>query len=888
MIIIISAVVYNQIKLYYQTGKVKGKVNIVDIVISNANKNYIIDDLIKKAIAYEVDGIELQVDYNYLLKLEGLHGDQELLRLKKKLNQADISLYGFCLYTDFNMDQDIMMAKKCVNLLNKLEGKNLRIIMNPAPEESIIASTYKSIIAFLNSVARFSAFSAGGGEGETIITLSYDILSQHGFDFDDILRIDNALKMNNVGVNLNQNNAYDCGVYKEVIAEVNGFEFNLNEVVIQSQSDLEKVRSFLQEVSGVYDGPAVIELIDEDSDKLGKVLETAENIKYAEDVIDFSKVSYPSSVARIFKKYGTAQISPSAEIEAGAIGTWTYTFDVGPQGIKEGGGLMLTFHHSTDWESFQLDNPEASGYVSVELPDDVKYIKKLTNKDACVFVHIILTEGQLDEGDQIKIIIGDTSGGARGSRAQTWQQKDFYFFSMVDATGYGHYFEQPDPARIRITGGKAEKIIVYAPSVVYSGEKFDVGVRVEDCFHNVASNYESELQLKLNGKIYKDTIYEMTNNNPAVVRFKNISINREGEYILEVIDDSGLVGTSNYINCTADEDEYRVFWGDLHCHLGYMDSVGTVPDFYNYAKNISFLDFVCHSEHMDSYSMGRQASNNLQWDIIKKGTAAYNEPGEFVTLLGYENSEIWDANVYFPGDDAPWHVDSFADRLFDFARENQALVIPHMTTYPQRKRGYDWSNYDPEVMPVVEIYSGHGSSEYFGGERPLSNCEPGGYVVEALDRCYKLGFIGSSDGHDCMPGNSPWGKYMNGLVAVFTRELSREAVFAAICKRRCYATTNSRILGYFYINGQMMGSEIKSDRSNILNISVKLYGTGSIENVDIVRNGEIIYSISGNGRKLTFDYKDTPEKSGHNYYYVRMKQKDGEMAWLSPIFVDVK
>jgi hypothetical protein len=293
---------------------------------------------------------------------------------------------------------------------------------------------------------------------------------------------------------------------------------------------------------------------------------------------------------------------------------------------------------------------------------------------------------------------------------------------------------------------------------------------------------------------------------------------------------------------------------------------------------------------MDSFSGGRQATFDLQWEIVKDGTRKYHEDGKFVTLMGYENSEIWDANVYFPNDEAPWHIDSYANRLFDFAKKHGAMVIPHMTTYPQRMRGYDWSNYDPEVMPVAEIYSCHGSSEYFGGEYPLKNCEPGGYIVDALNRGHKLGFIASGDGHDCMPGNAMLmeNNCISGLVAVYTKELTRKAVFDAIKNRRCYATTNLRILAYFNIDGFISGSEITVEAGKKISINFSFFGTEDIENVDIVRNGEIIYSKQGNGCVLEESIKDMPRKLGHNYYYARMKQKDGGMAWISPIFVNVK
>jgi hypothetical protein len=213
-----------------------------------------------------------------------------------------------------------------------------------------------------------------------------------------------------------------------------------------------------------------------------------------------------------------------------------------------------------------------------------------------------------------------------------------------------------------------------------------------------------------------------------------------------------------------------------------------------------------------------------------------------------------------------------------------------MTSYPRFERGYDWMNYDPATVPAIEIYSTHGASERFGGEKPLSNCESGGYAVDALDMGLKIGFIGSSDGHDCMPGNDLWGKYINGLVAVFAKELSRVSILEAIRLRKCYATTNDRIVAWFDINGHMMGSDIYEAKGSLLNINVSLYGTDNIEYTDLVKNGRILYSVKNCGTVCEFTYEDRAEGNeqfGHNYYYVRMKQENGGMAWLSPIFVSV-
>lgn len=161
---------------------------------------------------------------------------------------------------------------------------------------------------------------------------------------------------------------------------------------------------------------------------------------------------------------------------------------------------------------------------------------------------------------------------------------------------------------------------------------------------------------------------------------------------------------------------------------------------------------------------------------------------------------------------------------------------------------------------------------------PLTDCEPGGYALDALNMGLKIGFIGSSDGHGCMPGNDLWGKYINGLVAVLVKENTRGAILDAIRARRCYATTNERILADFDINGNIMGSDIYIAEGSVLNINVSVFATGDIEYATVIKNGDILHCVKDCGSAAVFSVKDRATANhviGHNYYYVRVKQKNG-------------
>ena len=166
-----------------------------------------------------------------------------------------------------------------------------------------------------------------------------------------------------------------------------------------------------------------------------------------------------------------------------------------------------------------------------------------------------------------------------------------------------------------------------------------------------------------------------------------------------------------------------------------------------------------------------------------------------------------------------------------------------------------------------------------------------------------MGIVASGDSHDGHPGNSEWLRvrrgYRGGLVAVFAPELTREAVFDALWDRACYGTTGARILMDVRLSGAQMGQELtsSSDRERRL-VEVDVQATAPIRDVTIVRNGEEVHSVKGTGEGAAFDWGDTSDfgrtaLKGFDgrpfiYYYVRVTQVDGEMAWSSPTWVSTQ
>jgi hypothetical protein len=212
-----------------------------------------------------------------------------------------------------------------------------------------------------------------------------------------------------------------------------------------------------------------------------------------------------------------------------------------------------------------------------------------------------------------------------------------------------------------------------------------------------------------------------------------------------------------------------------------------------------------------------------------------------------------------------------------------AMLTPHHTGYARGRRGTNWNVHDPILERNVEVVSLHGCSEEpRGGFFPLNNIGmgsnvPGGSVQDALARGYHLGLVGGSDGH------RPRDPYV--LTGVYAPALTRDALWDAVYHRRTVATTDAqRIRLAFRMDGEWQGSLLALD--TLPHFTIDAEGTASIARMELIENGEVVRTWPGAGNHLAVNERlsRVPERPD-NYYYVRLLQADGNLAWSSPIWV---
>jgi hypothetical protein len=187
----------------------------------------------------------------------------------------------------------------------------------------------------------------------------------------------------------------------------------------------------------------------------------------------------------------------------------------------------------------------------------------------------------------------------------------------------------------------------------------------------------------------------------------------------------------------------------------------------------------------------------------------------------------------------------------------------------------DWNFTDETAQPVAEIFQGRGSYEYRGTPRQAANTVPSGsyFLQDAWARGIVIGVIASPD-HT--------GGY--GKACVYARELSREAILDAIRARHCYGTTAAKIFLDVRVDGHLMGEKIAQPAGKSVQVAIRVQCPADIDRVEVCRSNRFIYVKNPQGKSCDLKFVDLEPLPGFCYYYVRVIQKDGEIAWSSPVW----
>lgn len=382
---------------------------------------------------------------------------------------------------------------------------------------------------------------------------------------------------------------------------------------------------------------------------------------------------------------------------------------------------------------------------------------------------------------------------------------------------------------------------------------------------------------------------------------------------------------------THDGVTYKLYWGDYHRHTDVSNCItandGCIQEQFRYALDMGKLDTLGTSDHTDIAKI----YTPYEWWLNQKLVDVFYAPGFFNSMYAYEREQKWPyghRNMVFAQRGGPIvyiqrknYLESPWQSIFPVKTEGDPELHPTelwdiLTRYGKpvtaishtgaTGMGTDWDQIPPidhRVENVIEIFQGaRVSYEGLNAPQPTVGLRVGeeynhsstvigtpvvgqpirsfteknnGVYQHALELGHKLGVWTNSD-H--ISTHTSYG-------GVYVKDFTREGIIEGLNARRTIAATD-KIFVEFSCNDKLLGTEIALTGPPVLKFKVD--GTAPIKRITLVRNEKDHQQWEPNTKTFDQTYTDSTPIAGENRYYLRVEQTDGNMAWSSPVWVQVK
>jgi hypothetical protein len=490
---------------------------------------------------------------------------------------------------------------------------------------------------------------------------------------------------------------------------------------------------------------------------------------------------------------GSIRLTPAGPFVAGSHAELTLVYTAGTFGIDDTGMLKISWRTTSDMSKPQFDKPAAANFTTVEASNGARlevWFDRLNIRPWANTLLIRVGRGYLRAGDTLTIRLGDRRQGSPGYRLQTNCEARVELKTSVDAFATYEFTELPEQPAFALVAGPAAHWKAIWPSLVVAGEPFRLAIVAEDMWGNPTGEAEQGLALAPSRAVrgLPASLAIKPGDGPRVL--DNLIADATGDLDLRLIADGRELARANPLRVVA-AAPLRRYWGDLHGQSGETIGMGTAESYFRYARDAAFIDMVGHQ------------GNDFQitdafWAELNRLTAEFDAPGRFVCLPGYEwsgNTGMGgDRNVFYRREGRPIRRSSHilvdgqastdavytADELFHALEGEDAVVIAHVGgRYADLKYAHDG-----RFERTVEVHSTWGTFEWL--------------LHDAFEQGYRVGVVCHSDDHKgrpgaTRPGASTFGA-IGGLTCYLMPELTRDALFEALRRRRHYGTTGTRLL----------------------------------------------------------------------------------------------
>ena len=584
---------------------------------------------------------------------------------------------------------------------------------------------------------------------------------------------------------------------------------------------------------------------------------------------------------------------PEDALVAGTRGTWL--IEIENRALDLGAGAAFGLVRMNGQIAYKLQTARRLGreYCTIETTGGAQ-LELVAGRSSVNLLSILVRDGAFCVGDRLTVRIGDRRWGSVGAEV-FWSATDGQFLLAVDTDGSGQFLGiDGNPIRFRVVAHPAPSLLrLLGPTVAAVGERFPVHLGVFDRSRNLITSFQGRVDLKAPASVPGlPSACELTAGDEGRLVFEDVRIEAPGIYRIAARlagDDRWFWGNPVVVQPKV---KSRVYWGDVHAHgwgdfsmylmhlrTAKLDPVGR----HRQARDIGRLDFACPGP----MSLDPARREEI-WPVYQDACAQMDEPGRYVPFLSYEahSQDGGDRQMIFRvwrGEPIPLPVRAPIREVDQtYGERDDVLMEVHIGGAPPR-----WHAYQPGRERFVEVCSAFGCAEWL--------------LHRALQLGYRPAICGASDLHLGLMGgpravetfrgrfgytypmNQRDAGYGTGpLTAIWSEDLSRDALWSAIEGRQTYATSGARVHLDVEWNGLPAGSEVP------VGDGVRLAGRCSacapLDQVDLIVGERCVRTWRPGTSDLQIDVMLAPEQLPGRWAYLRIHQVDGEYAWSAPVW----
>lgn len=306
------------------------------------------------------------------------------------------------------------------------------------------------------------------------------------------------------------------------------------------------------------------------------------------------------------------------------------------------------------------------------------------------------------------------------------------------------------------------------------------------------------------------------------------------------------------------------FIGQVHCHTGDSDGVGTPEEAIRFAREQGRVDFFAVTDHSHLVTPDRYAAQIVLSERC-------NRPGSFASIHGFEMT--WNNKNGYWG-----HMNVLGSDLYERMIDDVDLpkFYEELKKHPEsvamfNHPGDTWGNFndyawhDPEIDRIVCL------AELCGGSYDRQ------YAL-MLSKGWHVAPVFNEDNH-----KADWTRATNGCGVVLAPALSRENILDAMRRRRAYSTDDRSTEVYYKVNGEWLGSTLNAPEKLTVSVEAHTGNEQGLGLLQLVSEDNIVVAHISVGARRDFVWQVELDPD-FDYYYIRITNGKNYTV-TAPVFV---